>query len=185
VSRSFLIFVFLCVSCLVSSGEEATTRGPNLKPPPPLDPEILERAPKELPPNLPEPEEMMEKLRQLDELLRMSPQALRKLRRSIEAIEEMSPRERQAMQLRLAKITRMTPQLKDEIESLARLLPGSYKEPLTQYWLSLEPEGREKLRLRWKDLERNTQAVDLLRQVDLFIERRDRILASPENGPPE
>ncbi|MEX0332263.1 MAG: hypothetical protein AB3N64_12655 [Puniceicoccaceae bacterium] len=131
----------------------------------------------EPPPDLPDFSELQEQLRQLQELLSMPPEKLRKLRQTIEFIEKMSPSERDAMHIRLSQITQATPELKDEINHLARRLPANMQASLSQFWYASSPEERTSIRAELKKLPPEEGSAFLSEKVSAFIQHRDEVFA--------
>lgn len=159
-----------------SACAQPSQRPENLPKPPPLPPS-LEGRPMEPPPDLPDFSELQEQLRQLQELLAMSPEKLRKLRQTIEFIEKMSPAERDAMHIRLSQITQATPELKDEINQLARRLPPDMHSSLSQFWYASSPTERESIREQLEQLPPDKGAEFLSGRVNTFIAHRDEVFA--------
>jgi len=151
---------------------------PGLPPPPPLSAEILSRRPPEPPPDLPDPADLMAQLRQLEELLELSPERLAALRQTIEYLEKMAPQEREAMRIRLRQATQMTPALRAEINSLAALVPPALKSDLSQFWLAATDAERQRLREQLAPLEPDASARLLADNVAAFVQRRDAAFES-------
>lgn len=168
-----LLFAVLATATGILSAQPELPE--NLPKPPPIPPEILQRKPPEPPPDLPDPSELMEQLRQLEELLSMSPEKLRKLRETIEIIENKSVAERETMRIRLRQVTQMTSELRQEIDGFRALVPGLSRSDLTQFWLALEEAERETIRQRLDKLSQEQQAAFLEKEVQAFIDRRDRL----------
>ena len=176
--KQFVSFVLLLLAA--GSGPavlaQPSQRPPNLPEPPPLPPS-LEGRPMEPPPDLPDFSELQEQLRQLQELLSMPPEKLRKLRQTIEFIEKMSPAERDAMHIRLSQITQATPELKDEINQLARRLPGDLHSSLSQFWYASSTGERDLIRSELEQLSAEEGGAFLREKVTAFIQHRDEVFA--------
>jgi hypothetical protein len=145
--------------------------------PPPLPPEILEKGPPTPPPNLPDPSELLEQLRQLEELLSMPADKLQRLRQTIEFIEKMPEAEREAMRIRLSQVTRMNADLRQEIDRMSTLAPRVRKSDLSQYWLAASEEERDSLRAALAALSHDRKGQLLQEKVDAFVEKRDQAFA--------
>lgn len=130
------------------------------------------------PPDLPDPDELLGQLKQLDDLLAMEPEALKRLRETIDMIANMSAEQREAMRIRLSQITRMTPELRAEISELGQMLERSQRNVLSQYWLSLDPEIREKYREHLLALSREEKQAWLVAEVEAFRQHRDAVFES-------
>lgn len=162
--------------CLVSSSIAGESPPANLPAPPPLPDGLAQSSPPELPPDLPDSRELLDQLRQLDELLALDKERLKKLRETIELIERMSPEEREGMRIRLSQITRMTPELRSEIQQLLSLLPDpSRGSSLSQFWLSLSEEHRDQYRKEMEKLPRSQRGTWLLAKITAFEKYRDHI----------
>ena len=131
----------------------------------------------EPPPDLPDFSELQEQLRQLQELLSLPPEKLRKLRQTIEFIEKMSAAERDAMHIRLSQITQATPELKDEINQLARILPRDMHSSLSQFWYASSGEERDAIRANLEKLPTGEGSAFLARKVEAFVQHRDAVFA--------
>lgn len=175
-----LLAPFLACACPFLAAAQSSPP-PNLPPPPPIPKEVLESRPTTPPPDLPDPSELTRQLSQLEELLRMQPAQLKRLRQALEFIEKMSPDEREAMRIRLAQITQATPQLRAEIQNLAKVLDPSLHSDFSQFWLALLPDQRQSLRTQIADLPPNQVAQRLQPQLDAFIENRDRAFQSMQH----
>jgi len=150
---------------------------PGLPQPPPLPDDLRDKRPHTPPPELPDPSQLIEQLKQLQELLSMSPERLQKLRDTIEFIEGMSPAEREAMHIRLSQITRMTDDLREEIKELARHVPSLAESDVSQFWLSNSPSDRQSFRTSFSALS-DAQKTEFLKDaVRSFTERRDEVFA--------
>lgn len=147
---------------------------PDLPPPPPLPDDLARSGPPQLPPDLPDARELMDQLRQLDELLSMDPERLTKLRETIELIERMSAGERETMRIRLSEVTRMTPELREEIRLLSRYYPEAERGLISQFWLSLTEEQRASNRKKMNALAVPDRVEWFRAQVTRFREIRDR-----------
>jgi hypothetical protein len=184
---------FVAAACWVLCGlplAYAQVRQPSSLPnPPPLPPELLGAPPPAPPANLPSAADMIAELRQLDELLQLSADQLRKLRQTLELIEKMSPAEREAMRLRLAEITRMTPELRREVGELSELLPPFYRNLLSQYWLAMNADQRAEVRRKLNQMPGpEARTAWLVEQVDAFRVYRDALFDKmrrnlPDNQP--
>lgn len=149
----------------------------SLPQPPPLPPEMLDKRPEGPPPDLPDPTELVNQLRQLEELLSLSPERLQRLRQTIEFIEKMSAQEREAMRIRLAQVTRMNDDLRREIDDLASLLPEIPKADFSQFWLAASEQEREAVRKALSDKDEAAQTRYLQPRVEAFVEKRDKAFA--------
>lgn len=153
----------------------------NLPDPPPLPEDVRESKPGEPPSDLPDPAELIEQLKQLDSLLRMPPNKLKRLRQTIEFIEKMSDSEREAMRIRLSQITQSTPELKKEINDMAQWIDDLNKNDISQFWLSLKSQDRKRLRNHFQSLEKEKKASLLKEKVQSFIQERDRVFQKMQN----
>ncbi|MEX0325445.1 MAG: hypothetical protein AB3N33_05090 [Puniceicoccaceae bacterium] len=170
---SLVLFLFLAGMGPVTLGQPLNPPA-NLPDPPPLPPS-LEGRPMQPPPELPDFSELQEQLRQLQELLSMPPEKLQKLRQTIEFIEKMSPSERDAMHIRLSQITQATPELKEEINHLAKQLPGKMQSSLSQFWYASSPEDRAIIRAELEKLPPEEGSAFLAEKVAAFIQHRDEV----------
>lgn len=116
---------------------------------------------------------MIEQLRQFDNLLQLSTEQLKRLRETIEFIERLAPEEREAMRLRLAQVTRMTPELRAEIDELANLVPPATHGLLNQYWVSLTDAERTAVRDALAAVEPGQRSPILEGHISAFHLRRD------------
>lgn len=173
--RPPLAAILLCGTLL--SGQSSTEPPPDLPEPPPLPPEMLERRPMEPPPDLPDPSELIDQLKQLEDLLSMSPEQLGKLRQTIEFIEKMSAEEREAMRIRLSQVTRMTSERRREIERLHALAPSVSESELTQFWLAASEEERAAMQDALSKLDREAREGLITRRVENFVRKRDEAFA--------
>jgi hypothetical protein len=148
---------------------------PPLQAPPPLPPEILNNPPPQPPPDLPDPSELIAQLKQLDELLSMSPEKLRKLRQTVEFIEKMSDAEREAMRIRLSQVTRMTDDLRQEIATLSKIVPKIPRSDISQFWLAESDARREQMRASLAALPAAEQAALLQSWISEFVVKRDEV----------
>ena len=144
-----------------------------LPPPPPIPQELLNRRPPPPPANLPDPSELIGQLKQLDELLSLPADRLLRLRQTIELIEKMSPAERETMRIRLAQVTRTTPELRSEIDAFTAMLPTLPRTDISQFWLAASPEERDSVRLNIEKMEPAAAAEFLLRAIQQFVRKRD------------
>jgi hypothetical protein len=170
-----LVMLAVVFSCLINLSIAQDTAPENLPAPPPLPEGLAESAPPELPPDLPDSRELLDQLRQLDDLLALDKERLVKLRETIELIERMSPEEREAMRIRLSQITRMTPELRSEIQKLQSLIPDATRGSLSQFWLSLSEEHRDGYRREMEQLPRAQRGPWLKAKVTAFEKYRDQI----------
>lgn len=156
----------------------ASQRTPiDLPTPPPLTDEMRNQAPVKPPPNLPNPADLMEQLRQLQELIAMSPEKLVKLRQSIEFIEKMSPDEREAMRIRLAQVTQLNKALDSEVQNLHAIAPKLRESDLAQFWIASSEDQREATRSSLESLQSPKDKADFLHEkVEAFIQRREKTL---------
>jgi hypothetical protein len=138
---------------------------------------MLDKRPEGPPPDLPDPTELVNQLRQLEELLSLSPERLQRLRQTIEFIEKMSAQEREAMRIRLAQVTRMNDDLRREIDGLASLLPEIPKADFSQFWLAASKKERETVRKALADKDKAAQTRYLQPRVEAFVEKRDQAFA--------
>lgn len=150
-------------------------RPPGLPEPPPLPDSMRDRGPLQPPPALPDPSELVDQLKQLGELLTLSPEKLKGLRQTIELIERMSETEREAMRIRLSQVTQMTSGLREEIASLAVLLPDDMQSDLSQYWLAATPEERAQARDSLETRSPKEKTQFLTEQVRAFVDHRDQV----------
>lgn len=141
--------------------------------PPPLPPGGLPATPPPPPANLPDPSEMLQQLKQLEELLGMTPEQLDKLSQTISYIRQMDGSERSAMRIRLRQLTQMTPELRTEIAQLSSYLPQTYRKDFSQFWLAAEASERQDFRERIAELESSDISDLLLLQVQQFVQIRD------------
>jgi hypothetical protein len=148
---------------------------PPLQAPPPLPPEILNSRPPAPPPDLPDPSELIAQLKQLEELLSLGPEKLRKLRQTIEFIEKMSDAEREAMRIRLTQVTQMTDELRQEIDAMAGLVPMVRKSDLSQFWLAASEDERAAIREDLAGIPPSEQSQLLISNVSGFVEKRDEV----------
>jgi hypothetical protein len=145
--------------------------------PPPLPPEILEKGPPKPPADLPDPAELIEQLRQLEELLAMSPEKLQRLRQTIEFIEKMPAAEREAMRIRLSQVTRMNAEMRQEIDHMAARAPRIRKSDLSQYWLAASEDERAEIRAALDSVPASRAQALLAEKVDAFVAARDHAFA--------
>lgn len=174
------LIVAVLLSGLSSPGLRAA--GPPLQAPPPLPPEILNSRPPAPPADLPDPSELIAQLKQLEELLSLSPEKLSKLRQTIEFIEKMSDAEREAMRIRLAQVTQMTDELRQEIDSLARFIPVARRSDLSQFWLAASDAERTAIRNELSDLPPSEKSDLLLSRIASFVERRDEVFSKMQQS---
>lgn len=170
-----LVALAVLSSCLFSVSIAAETKPENLPAPPPLPEGLAQSAPPELPPDLPDSRELLDQLRQLDDLLSLDKERLVKLRETIELIERMSAEEREGMRIRLSQITRMTPALRTEIQQLQSLIPSSTLGSLSQFWLSLSENHREQYRQEMEKLPLAQRSLWLQAKISAFEKYRDQI----------
>lgn len=169
-----LIYCFLAAGLLGQVGSlTLLAQEPPLRTPPPLPPEFLNKPPPTPPPDLPDPSELIDQLRQLEDLLSMSPEKLLKLRQTVEFIEKMSGPEREAMRIRISQVTQMTDELRREINELSSLVPDVRKADLSQFWLAEREEGRAEKRRILKDLPEPGKSAKLESWVTAFVEKRE------------
>jgi hypothetical protein len=162
---------------LLSAREFGTGGTIQLPVPPPLPAEMRNQAPLQPPPNLPDPTDLMEQLRQLQELIAMSPEKLSKLRQSIEFIERMSPAEREAMRIRLAQVTELNQELQVEVDRLHSFVPDLRKSNLAQFWIASSEDEREATRREVALLEKPEDKAGLLKdKVAAFVQKREATL---------
>ena len=176
----FLLYHIRAVAlsaCLPAISLTAAAPPEGLPDPPPLPPEVRDRVPMTPPPDLPDPSELFAQLKQLEELLSLSPTKLSKLRQTIEYIEKMAPDEREAMRIRLSQITRVTPALRQEIDQLAQWLPKDLHSGLSQFWLAASTEERDRVREQLARLEDPEKSDFLGERVRAFIQKRDEVFA--------
>jgi len=148
---------------------------PPLPPPPPFPKELLNRVPPAPPPGLPDENELRGQLRQLEELLSLPAENLKRMRETIEMLERMSPEQRESLRLRLLKFKELSPALTREIDQLAPLLPESDRRMFRDYWISLTEEQRAAARERLAQLDTNGKTLWLDRETTAFAQRRDEL----------
>jgi hypothetical protein len=129
------------------------------------------------PPDLPDMSELQSQLKQLEELLSMPPEKLRRLRQSIEFIERMSTVERESMHIRLSQITQATPELLEEINTFNRFLPQHLHSTFSQFWYASSEEERGSVRSRLSELETRDKIEFLTPKVEAFARHRDEVFA--------
>lgn len=168
--------LFLCAALLgPASPAFAQPGNPPLKTPPPLPPELLNNPPPQPPPDLPDPSELISQLKQLEELLSLSPDKLRKLRQTIEFIEKMSEPEREAMRIRISQVTQMTDALRQEIDTLSRLVPAIAKPDVSQFWLAEKETDRE-IKRKALDAASGSRKSELLTDwITAFVHKREAV----------
>ena len=165
----------LCAEAREAPLEKPPPPPENLPAPPPLPPELKDKTPDAPPPELPDPSELKRQLKQLEELLSMSPERLQRLRQTIAFIEKMPDEEREAMRIRIRQITETSPAMEKEIDRLGEWVPSSLRSDLSQFWLAATPDKRKVVRDRLASLEAEEKAAYLEKTVRSFIERRDRV----------
>ncbi len=175
-----VLFLFFSVGFPAGVADNRPTGQPppppeNLPTPPPLPPELKEKTPTAPPPELPDPSELKRQLKQLEELLSMSPERLQRLRQTIAFIEKMASGEREAMRIRIRQITETSPALEKEIDRLGQWLPASLQSDLSQFWLAATPDQRQSVRDRLARIKDEQKPPFLKEKVRSFIERRDRV----------
>lgn len=134
------------------------------------------KAPLQPPADLPDPADLIEQLRQLQELIAMSPEKLAKLRQSIEFIERMSPADREAMRIRLAQVTQLNKELQLEVDQLHTLAPHLRKANIAQFWIASSEEERDITRRTLALLPPLEQATLLSTSVEAFVRKREATL---------
>jgi hypothetical protein len=145
-----------------------------LQEPPPLPDEVLQGKPALPPADLPDPSQLVEQLKQLEELLGLTPKELQGLRQTIEYVERMSASEREAMRIRLSQITQPNPILRREIEFFFRTNPRLSQQELSQYWFAATEEKRKAVRTALRQLSNPKARADFLSdEVETFIRKRD------------
>lgn len=164
------------------SSPDLLAASPPLQAPPPLPPEILNSRPPAPPADLPDSSELIAQLRQLEELLSLGPEKLRKLRQTIEFIEKMSDAERESMRIRLSQVTQMTDELRQEIDSLARFLPAARRSDLSQFWLASTDAERTAIRRELSDLSPSEKSALLSSRISAFVERRDEVFSKMQQS---
>jgi hypothetical protein len=169
----------LCLGLLMLMAGPAYSQVPtlpdDLPKPPPLPQEMKDRAPARPPPDLPDPAKLIEQLKQLEELLSLSPEKLKSLRETLEFIEKMNPQEREAMRIRLSQVTQLTEDLRKEIDALAKMVSISERSNLSQFWLASSDEERETVRQELSSLEQDQQSEYLQKKIDAFVSHRDAV----------
>ncbi|MCC5835172.1 MAG: DUF3106 domain-containing protein [Opitutales bacterium] len=170
--RYLLPALGLSCALLYSSAEQSAPVSP------PHLPDGLNMRPPAPPPDLPDPDELLGQLKQLDDLLAMDPEALRRLRETIDMIANMSAEQREAMRIRLSQITRMTPELRNEINELSQWIGRENRNALSQFWLSLESSAREAKRSHLGSLDENAKREWLANEVEAFRAHRDKVFES-------
>lgn len=149
----------------------------DLPAPPPLPPNF-KAAPPTPPPDLPNPAELHAQLKQLGELLSLSPEKLNKLRQTIEFVENMSTAEREAMRIRLSQITQATPKLREEVRSMQAAFPSIPASDLSQFWYAASQSERESVRQHLQELPEGEKSSFLKGKVDAFVQHRDAAFKS-------
>ena len=134
------------------------------------------KAPLQPPADLPDHADLMEQLRQLQELIAMSPGKLAKLRQSIEFIERMSPAEREAMRIRLAQVTQLNEDLQVEVDHLHAVAPHLRKANIAQFWIASSEEEREATRRKLALLPATEQSALLTSYIEAFVLKREATL---------
>jgi hypothetical protein len=129
------------------------------------------------PPELPDISQLQTQLKQLEELLSMPPEKLRKLRQTIEFIEKMSPAERDSMHIRLSQITQSTPELVEEITQMSQLMPKALESTLSQFWYASSEEERQITRSQLNSLQDSQKTAYLSDKVEAFAKHRDEVFA--------
>lgn len=154
----------------------------NLPKPPPIPREILERKPPTPPPDLPDPSELKDQLKQLEELLSMTPEQLRKLRQTIEIIENKSDAERETMRIRLRQVTEMTDELRQEISRFQAIAGNLSRSDITQFWLAMEAPEREGMRKKLAGLPELEKKALLIKWVEAFNVKKNRAFSEMQRS---
>jgi len=173
--KKLICFGFTLIVAITAYAQEPPMRPGNLPKPPPLPREMLERAPAQPPPDLPDPAELIAQLKQLEELLSLSPDKLKSLRQTLEFIEKMSLEEREAMRIRLSQITQMTSSLRREIDGLGVHVHPKDKANLSQYWLAATEEERQQVRDGLNELAPDEKSQLLAGKIAAFVQHRDEV----------
>jgi hypothetical protein len=180
-----VIIVWLTVLALPAAG--ATTNADDARnEPPPLPEELRSKGPMIPPGLLPDPSELFAQLEQLSELMALSHDELHQLRQTIEFIERLSPEEREAMRLRLARITEVSPARKAELNNLIpyialnNLIPyiaPRFHSDLSQLWMAASEEERTTIQKELKPLSNKEKGRYLMERVEAFIKYRESVFA--------
>ncbi len=165
--------LFLLAVALTGGGGDAPPPGR----PPPIPDELLRMRPPPPPPSAPDDRQLREQLELFDQFLQLPPEKLRRMRQTIEAIERMSEEDRELFRVRIRQFTEMSPQMREEIRREGRGLPQQYQRVFSQYWLSLYPEQRERLRVRMEGMDEAERRDYLVAELDRFQARMDEIFA--------
>lgn len=140
------------------------------------------------PPNLPDDGLIRQQLEQLNELLQMSPQQLRRIRETIEMIERMSPEERSKLRTRLQEFINLSPDLQQEIKELAQQVDPGQRSLLRQYWMSLRPEERSAMLEQLHAMSDEEVKSSLRTQLNSFRKEREEAFEAMRRektpGPP-
>ena len=171
----FLFNLGLLMLIAGSAYPQGPTLPENLPKPPPLPQDMMDRAPAQPPPDLPDPAKLIEQLKQLEELLSLSPEKLKSLRQTLEFIEKMSPEEREAMRIRLSQVTRMTDSLRQEIDELAKTVPTTERSNLSQFWLASSSGERDAVREQLESLDPDQGSAFLMKKISAFVRHRDAV----------
>ena len=172
---SFLLYLGLWALVAGPAFAQVPSLPEDLPKPPPLPQEMKDRAPARPPPDLPDPAKLIEQLKQLEELLSLSPEKLKSLRQTLEFIEKMNPQEREAMRIRLSQVTQLTEDLRKEIDALAKTVPISERSNLSQFWLAASEEERETVRQKLASLDPDEQSQYLKKKIEAFVIHRDAV----------
>lgn len=176
--RHWISSLLLSMAALNTVLAEMKPAPSELPPPPAFPQELLNRKPPQPPPNLPDPAELIGQLKQLDELLSLPDERLLRMRQTIELIEKMSKAEKETMRIRLAQVTRSTPELRSEISDFTLWLRDISKTDISQFWLAASAEQRAALRERMADLSPEAAAEVLRPRIEAFARHRDEAFAS-------
>jgi hypothetical protein len=169
-SQVLLVLLALCSGIPLSWANKPPPI--DLPAPPPLPPNF-KAAPPTPPPDLPDPAELHAQLKQLGELLSLSPEKLNKLRQTIEFVENMSAAEREAMRIRLSQITQATPKLREEVRSMRAAFPSVPASDLSQFWYAASQSERDRVRKHLKELPEGEKSPFLKSKVDAFVQHRE------------
>jgi len=174
----FVALVLLAFQSFPLSADGPPSLPPEgLPAPPPLPENLLRNQPEGPPPELPDPSELVAQLKQLGELLAMSPEKLRNLRQTIEFIEKMPPQAREAMRIRLAQVTQLNAGLEREIAELTTVVPELPSSDVSQFWLASSEQEREALRTQLEALSPAQKAKVLSSRIQAFLKKRDDAFA--------
>ncbi len=120
--------------------------------------------------------ELHAQLELLNEFLRLPPEQLQRIRRTIHLIESLSPEERASMQKRLARMQLDASQVAGDVAPLSEWLSPKEMSRLKRFWLSIPEEERGRLKQEYKQLPEEARKPWVKKCLARFLEREARIL---------